>query len=215
MKRTKIAFLSWLLHHANRHHKSEYFYGVKKQLLSKYGKHIGYDVQHIEGKECWSCGGTGVYHGYYGLDSCYKCYNGIYKRPEWNILEVLKFGKYTFHQPFKRVYENPKIEKRAEINGYIDHNSSYWSLFSKCVLYCLYRWNDYGTKWTFELKRNAYRCHWFKHFPYNFLTNTISTIALNKDSYFYKYVLKPKVKKLFNIPERQPKYEFDPDDLPF
>jgi hypothetical protein len=221
MLNTKKLVLSWLLHHANRYYKSEYFYSLKKELLAKYGSHLGYDVQFIEGKKCWSCDGTGTYaghHYYSGIitkEPCYNCYSGWYKRHEWNILEVIQFGKYTFHQPWKRVNEKPTIAIRHNIEGYISHKSSYWSLFSRCVLYFIYRRADYGDKWTLKLKRNAYRVYWFKHFPYNFLSNLISSIYQGKESYFYRYKLKPFFVK-YLLYKKSIKFEgILEDDLPF
>ena len=92
MDQLKKTILSWLLHNANREGRNEHFYEIKNRILAKYGKLVCYDVQFIEGKKCHSCGGTGIYTGYYSNDDCYHCFNGWYKRklrpqtPE-NILE--------------------------------------------------------------------------------------------------------------------------------
>lgn len=126
----KTLILSFLLHHANRNNKSPEFYAVKNKLLKLHGKHIGYDVQFIEGKKCHTCGGSGIYTGYYWesgerwQDSCNRCYGGWYKRPVWNILERVQFGKYIFHQPKERVYKNPNLSAASTITGYIDHSHS-------------------------------------------------------------------------------------------
>jgi len=136
--------LPWLLHHANRLPSDE-FYKIKNNLLKKYGKHICYDVQFIEGKKCYSCGGTGIHVYYseytgkaYDRDTCWHCIGGWYKRPVWNILAKVQFGKYTFHQPYERSYTKPD-NSIPVIEGYIDHNVSKYSDLALTVLYLLYR----------------------------------------------------------------------------
>lgn len=63
----KVKTLSWLLHHANRDAKTDYFYSLKQQILYRYGRNIGYDVQFIAGKKCNSCAGNGIFTKYYWL----------------------------------------------------------------------------------------------------------------------------------------------------
>ena len=138
--------LSWLLHHANRNGKNEHFYAIKNRLIKKYGVFIGYDVQFIEGKKCWSCGETGVYKGINWRtdesfeDKCWHCLDGWYKSPVWNILGKYQFGKYTFHQPYQRVYSKPDISSPV-IEGYIEHKKSRWSSFACFVLFLLFEKN--------------------------------------------------------------------------
>jgi len=206
----KILILSWLLHHANREWKDDHFYEVKNFILKKYGKLISYDVQYIEGKKCFSCGGTGIHYYYsssgkaYDSDSCWCCYNGWYKRPTWNILKVIQFGKYTFHQPWQRVYEKPDINSPF-IEGYIDHSPSKYGKRARFILFCLYEhgfiWRWYNMLgWGFALK-------WW--LPKNYLNNII---------YFHRH------KKMYwnQLKDRfKPKYNYPPemiditDDLPF
>lgn len=142
----KIKILSWLLHHANREGSNENFYEIKNRILKNYGNLIGYDIQFIEGKKCHSCGGTGV-HKYYDwsgeisdIDSCWYCTGGWYKRPVWNILKKMQFGKYIFHQPFERVYIKPVdlLKYYSQITGYIDHNRSKYGRFALNVLFLMY-----------------------------------------------------------------------------
>lgn len=174
----KTHILSWLLHHANRYYKSDFFYRLKSKILNKYGKQVGYDFQFIEGYDCWSCNGTGIFvrYSYYSdkpiQEMCYKCYNGKYHRPHWNLLERIEFGKYTFHKPINRVYEKP--DYNTVINGYITHKPSYWSHFARVVLYLIYCRKDYKQfgGWDFGLG-DSYRCYWFLHFPKNFINNIV------------------------------------------
>lgn len=152
MKKIKIKILSWLLHHANRESSSEDFYAIKKKLLVKYGVFKQYDVQFISGKKCFSCVGTGVYHSvdlYSGRewsDTCWHCDGGWFKRPVWNILEKIQFGKYTFHQPWKRSYTKPDITVKP-IEGFITHNYTKHGEFALKVLFFLFDrkrwWEDF------------------------------------------------------------------------
>jgi hypothetical protein len=156
--------LPWLLHHANRI-PCEEFYKIKNSILAKYGKHICYDVQFIEGKECYTCEGTGIYTGvrwseiHWGKlvtyhETCYKCYNGWYKRPVWNILAKIQFGKYTFHQPYQRSYTKPDNSIQI-IEGYIQHDETNYSEFALTVLYLLYR-KGYLKLWISQSIRRKY-----------------------------------------------------------
>ena len=150
--------LSWLLHHANRQYRSPEFYAIKNRLLKKYGKHICYDVQFIEGKKCHSCGGTGIYSKHYdnygfvsGVNYCYNCFNGWYKRPVWNILARLQFGNYTFHQPYQRSYTKPDNGIKV-IEGYIEHNHSKYGEFAAGILFLIYDRKTFKVWWK-EQKR--------------------------------------------------------------
>lgn len=135
--RTKI--LSWLLHHANKLGRNYNFYQIKNKILTKYGKHICYDVQFIEGKICWSCDGTGTYEGDDFTDTCRNCAgSGMYKNDVWNILAKIQFGKYTFHQPYKRVYKEPEIILGLIINDYISHKPTKYGKFALNILFLLY-----------------------------------------------------------------------------
>lgn len=152
----KISILSWLLHHANRSGTNDKgFYLIKDKLLNKYGQYICNDIQFIRGKICYSCGGTGcVDNGdVYDADCCWNCNGtGWYKRPVWNILKKIRFGKYTFHKPYQKLYKKPITI--PNIKGYIQHNRSKYSGFAITVLFLLYErgyikryWKGNGVAW--------------------------------------------------------------------
>ena len=151
---------AFILHHANRSIKDfawgQYtgdFYRVKDAILRKYGKAVGYDVQHIEGKKCRSCEGCGYHTRYswhypykaYDWDSCWHCGgNGWYKDPQWICLERIAFGRYVFHRPLKREYgvKNPftkeelgwDVLEKPVISGYIDHTSTWFGKYAIALI---------------------------------------------------------------------------------
>ena len=160
--------LPWLLHHANRLGRNDHFYAIKNRMLKKYGKHICYDVQFLEGKECWSCSGTGEY---YNDVECYSCDGtGWYKLPVWNILAKVQFGKYTFHQPYQRSYKKPDNSIQI-IQGYIEHSKTKYSKFALTVLFLLYE-KGYLKRYYKELI--GWRCAWW--LPQNWFNNIIYLI---------------------------------------
>lgn len=177
MKQIKIRILSWLLHHANRHTKSDHFYKIKKELLQKYGTFLQYDVQFIHGKKCYTCGGDGIYKGYSEYDGkrftdhCWNCNaTGWYRSPVWNILEKNKFGKYSFHTPWQRSYTKPDIEQPV-ITGYIEHSYTKHGEFALTALYILFdrkRWwkqwkKDIGWGWRVQAWRPG---NWVNNIAY-------------------------------------------------
>lgn len=156
--------LPFLLHHANRCAKNypylKEFYAVKDRLLKSAVKD-GYDIQHIRGLRCRSCGGTGVHEKYsmyppykvYDTDGCWRCgATGFYKLPIWICLQRVKFGRYLFHQPLKRelCVRNPWTEKnmgwcvsdRPVVEGYIEHQSTWFGIWALLILFLIY---DYPT----------------------------------------------------------------------
>jgi hypothetical protein len=202
----KTSILSFLLHHANREGKNKSFYKIKNKILSKYGKHICYDVQYIEGKRCFSCGGTGIYVGYNHKSECYNCGGtGWFKLPEWNILARLQFGKYTFHQPWKRSYIDPKIQSN-KIEGYIEHNRSKYGRFSLALLFLIY--DRKGLKRMYDYIGLGWRCYWY--LPKNYLNNII---WLFRKKHFIN-LFKP-TNRIYKCGERI-YYEYtDNNELPF
>jgi hypothetical protein len=174
--------LAHLLHHANRCSKDHEFYQIKDRLLQKYGEPAWFDIQHIEGKHCSSCEGTGIHYKYdyrgkvYERDACWHCYNGWFKRPMWVMLERRKFGRYTFHKPIDRKYceENPyRIPSMnfKVIDGYISHQPAKYSYLALWLLYLVYNPRQlkkelqkiheesrYGWRVCWWLPRNWYRC---------------------------------------------------------
>jgi hypothetical protein len=127
-----------------------YFYTVKTKILLKYGTKTGFDLQHIEGKKCFSCGGTGVYTGYHYSgrvyrDTCYRCAGGWYKRPHTNKLDKYRLGKNIFHLPVKTMYKYEIILEKgtqSDIEGYIYHYNNITHDQSKeCILWLLLLFN--------------------------------------------------------------------------
>lgn len=203
----KQIVISWLLHHANRYEKSKHFYSIKKRVLAKYGTLAGYDVQAIEGKQCYSCGGTGVYHSYHGLDSCWNCWSGWYKRPEWNVLAVFEFGKYRFHIPYERLFYKPEIKET--ISGYIQHKSSYWSHFARIMIFLFFDLKGYRKRWHTGLGY-GWRCNTF-HSPKNFINNIAHLIKHGRNSIpFSSFRQKLRAKNY-----KQTCAEIDLEELPF
>lgn len=134
----KKLILSFLLHHANRGYKCEIFYSIKDKILTKYGVCVGHDFQKIEGKKCWSCDGTGIYHGFFSKETCYHCYgDGWYRKQHWNVLRRVKFGKYTFHKPIDRIYKAPEVGS-VIIDGYVNHDDTKWTYQARNILYFMY-----------------------------------------------------------------------------
>lgn len=172
----KRLVLSLLLHHANRcDDRRDEFYPIKSRILQRYGMEVGYDIQNIPGKKCYSCGGTGqharcsMYPPYkaYDWDSCWHCIGGWYKLPQWICLARIRFGRYTFHRPLKREHKvkNPwteeemgwKVMDRPVIKGYIDHTESWFSEWALLIIFRIYDRKVYHAYWP-ELKgRTRYR----------------------------------------------------------
>lgn len=165
MKSLKISLLSFLLHHANRLGKDAAFYMIKNKILAQYGTHLCYDVQFIEGKKCFTCDGTGTYWDYCYQDeedkeeSCWRCDDGWFKSPTWNILAKIQFGKYTFHQPYKRVYSKPDITIPL-IEGYISHTPAKFAPLAKFILFAIYKPKYCFIKYVFNPYDLEYR--WYK-----------------------------------------------------
>lgn len=216
--RLKIKILSWLLHHANRYpfygQKKDHFYKIKNELLKK-GKVIGYDIQFIEGKKCWSCNGTGIYVGYHYSgdqfhDQCWHCWGGWYKRPEWNTLDIIQYGGYTFHQPRLRSYKKPDLIGITFIDGYINHSSTKYGAFASTVLFMMYE-KGYLKRWYRELI--GWRMMWW--LPRNWFRNLIYLIKYRGNA----YPIQQLKKKFYNKKEEkfnEPVYVDDLlDDPPF
>lgn len=150
----------FLLHTANRNIKNEEkeiqdaFYRIKDAILSKHGKIIGYDIQHIKGKRCNSCDGHGRHWHYghngkpYDYSDCYHCWGGWYKLPIWVALHRIKYGSFIFHKPLKRheCISNPfteeemgwKVTDSPVIQGYIEHSSHRFGDFAMLILFWFY-----------------------------------------------------------------------------
>ncbi len=205
----KIQILSWILHRANREFCNEYFYKIKNKILIKYGKHLGYDVQFIEGKKCYSCGGTGIHHNYYHnewqQDVCYHCFNGWYKDPVWNILSRVEFGKYIFHQPYQRAYKKPEISTNI-IDGYISHTKIKYGATCQFVLFLLYE-KGYLKRY-YKETGIGWRTYWY--YPQNWIPCIIHIIKHGTNSYPIR-----KIKERLVNNSRTKVFYTDTDDLPF
>ena len=211
-----VAFrpLSWLLHHANREGRNKHFYKIKNRILSNYGTHICYDVQFIEGKKCFSCDGTGIYlktsyqFGMLGINECqcWDCYAGWYKRPVWNILEKVKFGKYYFHQPFKKSYVKPEISVK-NIEGYISHNQSKFGKLAITILFLVFE-RDYLKR--YWLENCGWRCSWW--LPRNYIHNFIYLIKYRSKS----IPIKDFNRKISNFwGQKGSRKDYDFNEIPF
>ncbi len=209
----KTKILSWLLHHANLKYSNPEFYEIKNRILKKYGRHICYDVQFIEGKRCRSCYGTGTHIKWnwytgkaYDQDICWNCDGtGWYKRPVWNILARLELGKYTFHQPYQRSYTKPD-NGIPVIEGYIDHNLSKYSALAATMLFLFFE-KGYLKKW-YKNAGLGWRLMWW--LPRNWLNNII---------YLKKFGIR-KVYRMLDYQKRHRTYvanpaDFNYEDLPF
>lgn len=178
-----IKIIAFLLHHANRSCKDREFYAIKDKLLSMYGSAVGFDVQHIEGKLCHSCGGTGIFRSYHGFDDeCYHCLGGWYKLPQWILLQNFQWYKYRFHKPIERkfVRKNPfniPLLKLGDgdtlITGYIEHYPSKYSYLAVYALYLFYDRTSFKNKlkkWRDGLGFGWYVYWWY---PRNWLNNIV------------------------------------------
>lgn len=178
----QILTLSTLLHYANLSASSDRFYALKNRLLDRYGRAVGYDVQYLGGKECWSCDGSGVY---WTRQTCYSCDGtGWHKWPVWNVLLKRKFGRYTFHTPVKRCYSKKELGTFVSDNfhlwkgdpmpddqftGYVDHRHFRWSEPALIVLYLLC--DREQLKYPDLRSGLGWGCKWW--LPLNYLNNIL------------------------------------------
>lgn len=150
---------AFILHHANRAIKefcwgqfTGDFYVVKDAILRKHGKVVGYDVQHIKGKKCRSCGGRGYHPRYsnrypynvYDYADCWHCCGGWFKLPQWICLERITYGRHIFHRPLKREYmvKNPFtkeeigfcVTETPVIEGYIKHSAAWFGKYAIALI---------------------------------------------------------------------------------
>jgi len=142
-----MTMIARLLHIANSappagKDRRERFYKMKQRILNWFGTEDGHDLQYIEGKQCWSCEGTG---GLYEPHGCWKCGgDGWFKSPVWILLKRWKFGEYTFHEPLQRYYSRPDTHSHAKpmIEGYIEHASYPWKDIQRArfILSLLFDW---------------------------------------------------------------------------
>lgn len=182
----RLFILSFILHHANRFTKDGEFYAIKNKLLKDYGNHVDYQIQHIPGKKCFNCDGSGQWPKYsmyppyniYDYGECYRCGGtGWFKYPQWICLALVKFGLYYFHRPLKRelLIENPwteegmgfKVSNLPIIEGYVEHEHSWFGRYASVILYRFYDRNAYIREikdlkdiWRWRFKRIIRRFYW-------------------------------------------------------
>jgi hypothetical protein len=117
-----VQVLSHLLHLANASPPAMLkrdFYRVKDRLLKKYGEPDGCDVQHIKGKVCFRCHGSGT--DLWREDYCERCDgSGWWRSPKWICLDRWRFGRYVFHIPGEVSYTKPDPDV-TRIEGFISH----------------------------------------------------------------------------------------------
>lgn len=195
-----------ILHYANRYAANAYsgkdeFYKIKTKILKAYATFIGYDIQHIEGKICWTCGGTGDYKKYsyngrvYDIDSCWSCAGtGWYRDHKFILLEVYTFGKYQFHNPTikKETLGKcpfPTPEGTKIIKGYIGHG------YSKLGVYCITILFAFSNKELFKQYCRRIFSQWTS--PVQRIRNKISRLRRNKWQEFIVSI--PKWPKLYFI----------------
>lgn len=172
--------LARLLHYANaeppREMKPE-FYALKKRLLERYADPVGFDVQHIEGKRCWTCGGTGVYVGYHTYsgdeweDTCNRCWGtGWFKDPVWIVLNKFQWHGFKFHIPGERKYKRPDPDV-TNIRGYVEHtdygDKSEIAFVWLCLLLGHWRlaWKWFNSGWR--------RVQWWRRHPFYWIQRCI------------------------------------------
>jgi hypothetical protein len=98
------------------------FYAIKDRILTRWGEPDGTDVQHIAGKTCFGCDGTGQFVHYSGdQDYCERCGgSGWWRHPAWVVLQRYRLGGYSFHIPRERVYHEPQPNV-TNIEGFVQH----------------------------------------------------------------------------------------------
>lgn len=213
--------LPFLLHHANRTTKSDAFYKIKDHLLRN-SEVVGYDIQFIDGKECHSCDGTGVYHKHYNgewhKEDCWHCINGWYKRPTWVLLERKKFGKYIFHKPIGRKYgvNNPyKLPDGlvpGRIDGYVDHRYTRYGYLAVLLLFLVY--DRKSAKEYFHSMGIGWRSYWY--YPMNWLYVIAHFVYYGKQAYPLRR-FRERWRRHFPLPDIQIQDidEFGNTQLPF
>jgi len=196
-----VICLAKLLHYANRRPpitRKQEFYAIKEKILAKYGRKIGYDVQHIR-KDCYSCDETGMFRcDWKEPESCWKCGGtGVYEE-FWTLLEKYQLVKYTFHRPISKVYENPGYQTFGKIEGYISHDTPGYYLHAECAFW-LFLIYDRKTFFSYIGKVG---------FPSRkFTPMVILSTVIQKVRQFRFSELLPRKEKSYE-------FEFD-DDLPF
>lgn len=193
----KKYILSSLLFHANKS-KDKEFYPIKNRILTKYGRKTDTVVQFIDGKKCINCGGTGNHtyfdwNGFaYDNDICWRCNGtGWFKRPRWNWLDIVQFGKYSFHQPFTTTYEAPTENVRV-FEGYVEHNVTKFTKISLFIIFLLYE-HGYLKRWWYK-ELHGWRICWWR--PQNYIHNLIHLLRHGRNACPFRKRTRIKVEDL-------------------
>jgi hypothetical protein len=202
--------LSTLLHYANREAQFEIetvrveFYRIKDIVLKKYGTVIGYDVQKIDGKKCWSCDGSGRHYYYsnlppykaYDSTDCWSCGGtGYYHLPKWIALHRITYNGYTFHKPLKReqCLRNPftkeelgwQVTENPIIKGYIEHDRHWFGEYAIMLILLLYKSPLFKTSLNDFIRWKKYKIKRWFHLKFNkqppTLTATFDSDNCNAD----------------------------------
>jgi len=131
---------------------------------------------------CWNCSGT-----------------GWYKKPVWNWLDVIQFGKYVFHQPLTKTYTKP-TESVKVFNGYIDHSNTKYTDFALFVVFVVYE-KGYLSRW-YKQTGLGWRNMWW--LPRNWIYNSIHILKHGRNSIPFR-----------KHPKQQTNYNYSSSDLPF
>lgn len=208
MKEVKKRIIGYLTHLANKETKAASWYAIKNRIAEKYGEPVGYDVQFLDGKKCYSCNGTGIWRGYYGTDLCRNCWNGWYKSPVWVVLQRVKIGNYVFHQPLKRVYRPQEIEvpHTVVINGYIEHTKHKYGWLGLFILFMIYDSKQY---WKLDCSLGrGWRLYWY--WPRNWVHSVFHLCRYKSEAIpFNRYRQRKRAKQY------KPATPCLDDDLPF
>lgn len=95
-------------------------YSLKSEIIRKYGKDDGFDLQIIN-KECWSCDGTGTFKSSWKMpETCWSCMgSGLYATHRIMLKRFVLNGQ-VFHEPRPEQSESDRTPKNI-IKGYIRH----------------------------------------------------------------------------------------------
>lgn len=150
--------VGWFLYNANAlpasYLQRTEFYALKDRILRRFGNCDSNQMnlftgeyepviqyQHFPAKECWHCTGYNSAWNSYRCDvcndreNCCRCDGtGIYLPECWVELITYRLGRYQFHKPRHRVYENPG---RTDIEGKIYHGMRPYELPQECYFWLL------------------------------------------------------------------------------
>lgn len=144
--------LGILMYMGNNEGVKEPWYSLKQKLCARYGVNNGYDLQYLEGKQCWGCDGTGKFTRYsFGSgykEDCYRCNGGWYTMPAYVVLERIKIGDKVFHKPISRTESRDSIHNRGiplsiTIHGYIAHHKVKYGWLAFSILFLVFARKEY------------------------------------------------------------------------